>query len=73
MQTAPAPHQQRKPLTFTESVLAQLRTWPWTEMDNLDPSAHNPSSIAFKIHSNPQEPSATHNPPAESDDPEERW
>lgn len=59
MPTAPAPHQPRNPLTFTESVLAQLRTWPWTEMDNLDPSAHDPSSIAFEIHSNPHEPSPT--------------
>ena len=73
MQAAPASHHPRKPLTFTESVLAQLRTWPWTEMVDTDPSTHTPSSGPIEIHSDAPSSSLSHNPPHESDDPEDSW
>jgi hypothetical protein len=73
MQAAPASHDPRKPLTFIESVLARLRTWPWTEMGDADPSTHSPSSDPIETHSNAPGSSLSHNPPRETDDPEDGW
>jgi hypothetical protein len=72
MQHVPEPYYRHKQLTFTEAVLAQLRTWPWAEMVDPD-SAHGASSTPFEFHSNTEQPSPTHTPHEESVDPEDSW
>lgn len=72
MQHVPEPYYRNKQLTFTEAVLAQLRTWPWTEMVDPD-SAHGTSPTPIDFHSTTEKSSLTHTPHPESPDPEDSW
>lgn len=73
MQAAPPPYDCQKQPTFTETVLAQLRKWPWIEMVNPDQTAHNPSSATIEFHSIAPDSSQSYDPELKIDDPEKRW
>ena len=72
MQSAPAPYYRDKQLTFTEAVLEQLRTWPWSEMVDPDP-AHSLSSAPIEFHSDMQKPWLTQELYRENSDPDTYW
>lgn len=73
MHLAPPPYDRPRQLTFTETVLAQLRSWPWIDMASPD-SARNPSSSTpTAFHSIAPNSSQNHDPHAESGNPEDSW
>jgi hypothetical protein len=75
MQTAPPPYDCSKRPTFTETVLAQLRKWPWIEMVHPDHTAHNASASPIEISSSPAAPDSSQNydPHPKTHDPEDSW